>query len=84
MVDEKVYCRKKGEHYHRQTHLGESREVKTLRQRGKQGGEGRGERAEQGAVAWRPKAQKRQVTKMAGLYRVEPLGKGSQTHGLKN
>ena len=38
------------------------------------GEEGRGVRGEAGAAAKRAKGQKRQVAKMAGLYREEPLG----------
>lgn len=36
---------------------------------------GREGRGEAGAAVRRPKAQKGQITKMAGLYRKEPLGK---------
>lgn len=43
---------------------------------------GRGER-EPSAAAKSAKIQKGWVTKMAGLYREEPMGKGSPAPGLK-
>lgn len=42
------------------------------------------ERGEPGAVAKRAKVQKRLVTKMAGLYKEELLGKGSPAPGLES
>lgn len=43
----------------------------------------REERGEAGALASRPKVQKRWVTKMSGCCREEPLGKGRPAPGVE-